>query len=91
MWAAAPLIRARPSDDADVLRFFAFATGCDIELDAGALFEGLVSGTLDVGEVDEYVVPLLSRNEAKALFRVEELHRTYCQRILVSERTHRSM
>jgi hypothetical protein len=41
--------------------------------------------------VDEHVVALLSRNEAKALFRVEELYRTCCQGILFSERTHRSM
>jgi hypothetical protein len=39
---------------------------------------------LDVGEVDEHIVALFTRNEAEALLDVEELHGTCSQSILSS-------
>jgi len=48
------------SDDPDVLGLFALLAGGDVELDALALVEALVAIALDVGEVDEDIVPLLT-------------------------------
>ena len=64
--------------DANVLRFVALLASSDIELDAVTLIQRLVAVTNDVGEVDEHVVSLGTGNEAVTLFRVEELHRTFC-------------
>jgi hypothetical protein len=66
------------SDDANVLRFVALLAPADIEFDAVALVQGLVPFADDVGEVDEDIVTLGTGNEAVALLRVEELHRTLC-------------
>ncbi len=55
------------SDHPHVLGFLTLAAGSDVELDALALVEGLVAVTLEVGEVDEHVVALLTGNEAEAL------------------------
>jgi hypothetical protein len=68
----------------DVLRFLAFTSGSDIELDMLALVQGLVASALNVRVVDEDVVALLSRDETEALLGVEELHGTRCQCTLVS-------
>jgi hypothetical protein len=67
-------VKAVDSDDSDVLGFFALSAGCDIEFDDLPLIEGLVTVTRDVGVVDEHIVALLTRNEAEALFAVEEFH-----------------
>ena len=72
------------SDHANVLGFLTLAAGGDVELDALALVKRLVAAALDVGEVDEHVVALLSRNEAEALLGVEELHGTCGHSILSS-------
>ena len=72
------------SDDPDVLRFLALAAGSDVELDVLALFERLVAGALDVGEVDENVSALFPGDESVALLGVEELHGASCQCISLS-------
>src|SRR5258708_30319568 len=73
------------SDNSDVLRLLALTTLCDVELDALALVEGLVSVTLDCGEVNEHVVTLLAGDEAVTLFRIKELDRALCHEILASD------
>lgn len=55
------------SDDADVLGFFALASGPHVELDGLTLFKSLVTLALNVGEVNEDVVPVFPRNESEAL------------------------
>jgi hypothetical protein len=72
------------SDHADVLSFLALAAGSDVELDPLTLFERPVTGALDIGEVDEHVVTRLTRDEAVALFGVEELHGTGSQFLSLS-------
>ena len=72
------------SDHPNVLCFFTFAAGGDVELDALALVEGLVAVALDVGEVDEHIVALLTGDEAEALLGVEELHGACSQSSLSS-------
>ena len=47
-------------DDSDVLGFLALTARSDVELDALTLVEGLVAITLDVGEVNEDIVALLT-------------------------------
>jgi hypothetical protein len=69
-------------DDPDVLGFLALATRGHVELDALTLIEGLVTRPLDVGEVDEHVVALLTGDEAEALLVVEELHGSSCHDFL---------
>ena len=71
-------------DDSNVLRFLALPAGSDVELDALTLVEALVALTDDVGEVDEHIVALLTRDEAEALLCVEELHGTCSQELLFS-------
>src|SRR5690554_164767 len=66
------------SDGPDVLGFLALATRSHVELDLLTLFESLVASPLDVGEVNEDVVALLTRDEAVALLVVEELHGSSC-------------
>src|SRR5260370_22958244 len=73
------------SDDSDVLSLLALTTLRHVELDALALVEGLVSVTLDCGEVNEHVVTLLAGDEAVTLFGIEELNRALCHEILVSD------
>src|SRR5436305_8602012 len=73
------------SDDANVLRLLTLAALCNVELDALALVEGLVSVTLNCGEVNEHVVTLLAGDEAVTLFSIEELDRALCHVILVSD------
>ena len=72
------------SDHPNVLGFLTLAAGGNVELDALALVEGLVAVALDVGEVDEHIVALLTRDEAEALLGVEELHGTCSQSSLSS-------
>src|SRR3954469_23243051 len=72
------------SDDANVLRLLTLATLRNVELDVLALVEGLVSVTLNCGEVNEHVVTLLAGDEAVTLFCIEELNRALCHEILVS-------
>lgn len=62
------------SDRADVLSFLTFTARSDVEFDELTLFERLETVASDVREVNEYVVTAISRNEAEALFVVEELH-----------------
>src|SRR5262245_23800961 len=50
---------AAGSDDANVLGFVAFLAATNVELDALALIEGLVTVALDRGEVNEHVVAFL--------------------------------
>src|ERR1700760_99784 len=61
------------SDDPDVLRFFTLAARRDIELDALTLIQGLVTVSLDVGEVDEDILALLPTDEAETLLGIEKL------------------
>src|SRR6266849_2733272 len=75
----------KTSDDANVLSLLALTTLRHVELDALALVEGLVSVTLDCGEVNEHVVTLLAGDEAVTLFGIEELDRALCHEILVSD------
>jgi hypothetical protein len=83
-WGVEERNDAAKSDHTNVLSFLTLAAGGDVELDALALVERLEAAALDVGEVDEHVVALLSRNEAEALLGVEELHGTRSQRTLSS-------
>ncbi len=66
------------SDHPNVLSFFALFARSGVELDALALFETLVTITLDAGEVYEDVITLLARDEAESLFRIEKLHCSLC-------------
>jgi hypothetical protein len=72
------------SDCPDVVGFLALAAGGQVELDVLALLERLVAAALDFGVVDEYIVALLTRDEAEAPLRVEEFHSSCCQRFLFS-------
>ncbi len=65
-------------DDANVLGFFALLAGNGVELDALTLFKVLVTITLNVGEMDENVITLLTRDESESLVRIEKLHCTLC-------------
>src|SRR6478752_2099283 len=65
-----------PSDDPDVLRLFALAARCHVELDLLALFEGLVAGPGDVRVVDEHVLAVVPGDEPVALVVDEELDGT---------------
>src|SRR3954469_16058001 len=76
--------RGTGSDDADVLRLFTLATGSGVELDALAIFEGLVPIGLDCREVHEHVFTRVTRDEAETLFGVEELYGALLHRFLVS-------
>ena len=67
------------SEAADDLGLVALTTRHDVELDSLTLIEGLVTVPLNVGEVDEYVVSVLTRDEAVALLGVEELHSSSSQ------------
>jgi len=53
-------------DHPHVLGFLTRAAGSNVELDALALVEGLVAVALEVGEVDEHIVALLTGNEAES-------------------------
>ena len=66
------------SDDADVLGFLALLAGGNVELDVLTLVEALVAIALDVGEMDENVITLLTRDEAVTLFCIEEFHCACC-------------
>jgi hypothetical protein len=66
------------------LCFFTLAARGDIEFDVLTLVEGLVALALDVGEVDEHVVAVFTRDEAVALLGVEELHGACSQFFLSS-------
>ena len=62
------------SDDANVLGFFALAARSHIKLNLLTLFQGLVAGGHNIGEMDENIVTLFARDKAEALLRVEKLH-----------------
>jgi hypothetical protein len=66
------------SDHANVLGFFALFPGCSVELYELTLFEALVAIALDVREMDEYVITLLARDEAEALFCIKKFHCSLC-------------
>ena len=61
-------------DHSDVLGFLALSAWCDVEFDNLTLVEGLVSITGDVRVVDKHIVTRLTRDEAEALFAVEEFY-----------------
>ena len=69
------------SDHPDVLSFLTLTAGSDVELDVLALFERLVSITLNVRVVDEDVFLTFERDEAEALLGVEEFYCSCSQRI----------
>jgi cytochrome c-type biogenesis protein CcmH/NrfF len=60
------------------LSFFALFAGCCVELNALTFFKVLVPVALDVGEMDEDVITLLTRDETESLFCIEKLHCTLC-------------
>src|SRR5215208_3980753 len=66
--------RELSSDDSDVLGFLALPAWGHVELDALAVFERPVAIALNRREVDEYVVPAFTLDEAEALLRVEPFH-----------------
>src|SRR5437588_8661227 len=72
------------SDHPNVLRFLTLLAGCDIELDALALVQGLIAVALNIREVDEHILALLTGDETVTLVGVEELHGALCHEILVS-------
>jgi hypothetical protein len=67
-------------DCSNVSGFLALTARAHVELDLLALIERLVAASLDIGVVDEYVIALLTRNEAEAPLGVEEFHGSCCQR-----------
>src|SRR5450756_1327652 len=67
------------SDLTDVARLhLAVLALSDVERDLLALVQGLEPLVLDLAEVNEQVVPILARDEAIALGRVEPLDGTFC-------------
>src|SRR2546425_8154633 len=70
------------SDGANVLGFVTLSAWSDVELDALPFVEGLVALSLNRGEVNEHVVPVVPRDESEAFFGVEELHGALSQHIL---------
>jgi hypothetical protein len=68
------------SDCSNVSSFLPLAAWAHVEFDLLALFERLVTASLNVGVVDEYVVALLTRDEAEAPLGVEKFHDSCCQR-----------
>ena len=70
--------RVKTLDYANVLCFFALFTGHRVELDELTFVEALVTVALDVGEMDENVITLLTRDEAETLFCIEKLHCSLC-------------
>src|SRR5918997_711139 len=71
------------SDHSNVLSLVALPARSDVELHGLAFVEGLVTLALDVREVHEHVVAVFTRDEAEALFRVEELH-SACSQLSLS-------
>jgi len=59
---------------ADAEGFGALAAFADLKLDRLALVEAPVTGTINVGVVDEHVLPTFDGDEAVALFGVEKLY-----------------
>ena len=68
------------SDYADVLGFLALFAGCRVEFDALTLFEALVALALNVGEMYEDIITLLTRDKTKSLVSVEKLHSALCHK-----------
>ena len=68
------------SDHSNVLRFLTLLAGSDIEFDALTLVQRLEAAALDVREMDEHVVALLTGDEPVTLFGVEELHGALCHK-----------
>ena len=61
------------SDASNVLGFFAFTAGPDVEFDYLTLVEGPVYLTDDVGVVNEHVTTSVTRDEAEAPFAIKKL------------------
>jgi len=78
-------------DRANVLRFFALLAGSHVELDMLTLFEALIAIALDVGEMHEDVITLLTRDEAESLFCIEELHCSLCHKYSILKMTKQPM
>src|SRR5829696_4817438 len=76
--------RELSSDDSDVLGFLALPAWGHVELDALAVFERPVAIALNRREVDEYVVPAFTLDEAEALLRVEPFHSALRCHVVVS-------
>ena len=55
----------------------AILAGRDVKGDLVALVEGLEAIHLDLGEVHEQIVAILTRNEAVALVRIKPLNSTF--------------
>ena len=80
-WSFPKVVRRRDTPAQTTRTFCASSPlrpGADLELDLLARLERAVAGALDVGVVDEDVVPVVTRDEAVALLGVEELDRTDC-------------
>ncbi len=75
------------SDDADVLSFLTFFTWHSVELDELPFFQALVTVSLDVGEMYEDVITLLTRDESEAFVGIEKLHCTLCHEYSIPHAT----
>lgn len=73
-----PRERRTTLDYADVLRFLALLAGHCVELDALSLFKAFVTVALNVREMYEDVITLLTRNESESLFCIKKLHCSLC-------------
>jgi hypothetical protein len=87
--SSGPLLRAIPNrryelDGSDVLGFLTLAAGRDVELDPLTVLERLVALSLDLREVDEHVLALVTRDESVTLLGVEELHSALCHSVSFS-------
>src|SRR5688572_28602164 len=67
---------ARGLDGPDVLGFLTLSTRRHVELDALAVLERLVALSLDLREVHEDILALVTGDEPVTLLGVEELHGT---------------
>ena len=70
--------RSGQSDDVDLLGLRPLLALGDLELDARPIVQRLVAVHVDRGEVDEYVLPTVDRDEAVALLAVEPLDGALC-------------
>src|SRR6185369_7880467 len=66
------------SDHVDLFGLRTFLTLGDLELDAGAVLQRLVTLHVDGGEVDEHVLAAVDCDEAVALLAVEPLDSALC-------------
>src|SRR5262245_28396293 len=68
----------RSGDDPHLLGLWALLALRDLKLDSLPVIQRLVAVHLDRGEVDEYVLPSVDRDEAVALLAVEPLDGALC-------------